>query len=74
MSLKDLANISSDPQAPAPQNPANVPAHIQAISEGRMKRVPVSSAKRKLETPPIAGFSLYWFLERNVPQALQGGY
>jgi hypothetical protein len=59
--------------APGP-NPANRPPLHEQIASGRRKRVPVSNGRRKLEVPEIPGFSLYWFLERNVQAALEGGY
>jgi hypothetical protein len=34
----------------------------------------MSVPTRKLEVPPIPGYHLYWFLETNVPRAVQGGY
>lgn len=37
-------------------------------------RIPMSTPTRKLEVPPIEGYHLYWFLESNVPRALDGGY
>lgn len=67
-----------DDQGPTKQistiNPANPVPFAQEIETGRRKRVPVSSGRRKLEVPSIPGFNLYWFLERNIQAALEGGY
>lgn len=49
-------------------NPANAPQVTERV------RIPMSVPSRKLEVPPIPGFHLYWFLESNVPRAIQGGY
>ena len=38
------------------------------------KRIPMSVPRRKLEVPEKPGFRRHWFLERNVPSAIQGGY
>lgn len=53
---------------PAPQNPANGPEKIER------KRIPMSVPQRKLQTPEIPGYRLYWFLDRNVLQAQRAGY
>jgi hypothetical protein len=52
--------------------PLNTPS--LAVQERERKRIPMSVPSRKLEVPPIPGFHLYWFLESNVPRAVQGGY
>ena len=49
-------------------NPAN------AANKPVRKRIPLSTPQRKLEVPDIEGFHLYWFLDVNVPRAIQGGY
>jgi len=38
------------------------------------KRVPMSIPQRKLEVPDLPGYHLHWFLDKNVPRAIQGGY
>lgn len=38
------------------------------------KRIPMSVPIRKLEVPDIEGYHLHWFLEKNVPRALQAAY
>lgn len=38
------------------------------------KRIPMSVARRKLEVPEIPGYHCHWFLESNVPAAIQGWY
>lgn len=55
-------------------NPANSLPLVEQIRSGSRKRVPVSNGRRKLEVPAIPGFNLYWFLERNVNAAMEGGY
>ena|SRR5208282_5373746 len=57
--------------SPTSPNPANKPL-TQAAPE--RKRVPMSTPVRRMEAPEIPGFKLYWFLEENVPRAIQGGY
>lgn len=51
-------------------NPANSPAQAKPDR----KRIPMSVPSRKLEVAEIPGWHLYWFLESNVPQAINGGY
>lgn len=51
-------------------NPANAPGADTAAR----KRVPMSIPTRRLEVPELPGYHLHWFLDRNVPRALQGGY
>lgn len=38
------------------------------------QRIPMSVPSRKLEVAEIPGWHLYWFLESNIPRAIQGGY
>lgn len=57
-------------QQPKTVNPANKPGEDKAAR----KRIPMSIPRRKLEVPDIAGYHLHWFLDANVPRALQGGY
>jgi len=58
-----------------PTNPANAPAMPTAPAvRADRKRIPMSIPRRKLEVPDIVGYHLHWFLDANVPRALQGGY
>lgn len=70
-------DLSKTP-APEPKlqgiNPANPPPVQLSVEEARQRRIPFSSAKRKLEAPEIPGYYLYWFLASNVAQALQAAY
>lgn len=50
------------------------PEHVADILAGRRKRIPMSTAMRKMEVPAIDGWYLYWFAESNIPAAMQGGY
>ena len=50
-------------------NPAN---RVEVKRTG--KRIPLSTPQRKLEVPDVPGFHLHWFLDINVPRAIQGGY
>ena len=53
-------------------NPAT-DATIHGIT--RETRIPLSTARRKLEVlNDLPGYHLHWFLESNVPAAIQGGY
>lgn len=65
-----------DPAAQAQEvNPSVRPAGItEQIEQGFRRRVPLSVPQRKLEVPPLPGYWLHWFLEDNVPKALEGGY
>lgn len=58
--------------APAETNPS-VRTSEPAKQEG-FKRIPMSLPVRRMEVPEIPGWHLYWFVETNVPRALQGGY
>ena len=51
-------------------NPANKPG----VEPGARKRIPMSIPRRKLEVQEIEGYHLHWFLDANVPLAIQGGY
>lgn len=70
-----MANLEKE-QKPAEASVANakVPDHISDILAGRRKRIPMSTAQRKMEVAAIDGFYLYWFAETNIPAALQAGY
>lgn len=50
-------------------NPAN-----SLPEKGRRKRIPLSTPRRRLETPDIEGYHTHWFLEQNIPAALQAWY
>jgi len=73
--------VNHPPVAPPEQKPAEaavanakVPDHVADILSGRRKRIPMSTATRKMEVAAIDGFYLYWFAETNIPAALQAGY
>lgn len=51
-------------------NPAN--SASPRVTEDN--RIPMSTPQRKLEVPEREGFHRFWFLEGNVPRALQAGY
>jgi hypothetical protein len=40
----------------------------------KRKRIPMSVPVRKLEVPEMEGWHLHWFLEKNIPRALQAAY
>ena len=63
-------------QKPAESAVANVknPDHVSDILAGRRKRIPMSTATRKMEVAAIDGWYLYWFAETNIPAAMQAGY
>lgn len=46
----------------------------EQIQRGLRKRIPLSTAVRKMEVQPIDGYYLYWFKESNIPAALDAGY
>jgi len=53
-------------------NPSNAPE--TQITPATRRRIPMSTPMRKLEVPEIPGYHLHWFLDSNVPRAIQGGY
>lgn len=56
-------------QAANPANPVET-----AKPKVERKRIPMSIPQRTLEVPEIQGYHLHWFVDRNVPRALQAGY
>lgn len=38
------------------------------------RRIPMSTARRKMETQALPGYHLHWFSDSNVSQALDAGY
>lgn len=50
------------------------PASNKTPDQAARKRIPMSVPRRKLEVPDIEGFHLHWFLDANVPRAMQAGY
>lgn len=63
-------------QKPPEAAVANVktPDHIADILAGRRKRIPMSTATRKMEVAAIDGWYLYWAAETNIPAMMQAGY
>lgn len=55
-------------------NLASAPETELAKAPAVRKRIPLSTPQRKLQVPDIEGHHTYWFLESNVPAAIQGGY
>lgn len=55
---------------------ANQSADSTASAKPVRRRIPLSVPRRKLEVPPgsCPGFVLYWFLQSNVPAAIDAGY
>ena len=66
---KEAQAISQD------NNPSEpIEAYKERMEAERGSRVSLNAPTRRLEVPPIPGYHLHWFLERNVPRALQGWY
>lgn len=65
-----------DPAAQAQSvNPSNRPLTItEQIEQGLRRRISMSLPSRKLEVPELPGYWLHWFLEANVPRALEAGF
>jgi len=61
------------PGANVAVNPSNVNSAASTVQPKR-KRIPLSVPRRKLEVDPIPGYVLYWFLESNIPGAIDAGY
>jgi hypothetical protein len=53
-------------------NPADSPEERMLRERG--PRLSLNAPARRLDVPPIDGYHLHWFLERNIPRALQGWY
>lgn len=81
-----MADVPPLPQAPNVQLPdskaqaQNVNPSVRTLSiaeqieKGLRKRVSMAIPTRKLEVPEIPGYWLYWFIDRNVPKAIDAGY
>jgi hypothetical protein len=54
-------------------NPAEAAAAEKMLRE-RGPRLSLNAPSRRLEAPPLPGYHLHWFLERNIPKALAGWY
>lgn len=61
-------------QKPLEAAVANEPGPEAPVEQKRRRRIPMTSARRKMETPPLPGYHLHWFSESNVPLALDAGY
>ena len=59
--------------AKAQANPST-DAVASAAAPAARKRIPMSVPVRKLEVPDLPGYHLHWFLEKNVPRAIQAAY
>lgn len=68
-----MANLEQKPAEAAVAN-VKTPDYISDIVAGRRKRIPMSTAQRKMEVAAIDGYYLYWFAEINLPAAMQAGY
>lgn len=59
----------------AANNPAeSIEDAKQRMLRERGERLSLNAPDRRLEVPPIAGYHLHWFLERNIHKALAGWY
>lgn len=55
--------------------PSSVASDRNAKLEAKRRaRLPMSVPMRKLEVPEIPGWHPHWFLESNIPRAIQAGY
>lgn len=65
----DARQITSD------NNPSESFEEAKArLEKERGSRVSLNAPMRKLEVPPLPGYHLHWFLERNISAALSGYY
>lgn len=46
----------------------------ERLMRERGARISINSPSRRLEVPPLPGYHLHWFLERNIPKALASWY
>jgi hypothetical protein len=53
---------------------ANPSVDMNKVVAGNRKRIPMSVPLQRLEVPEIPGYHLHWFLEKNIPRALQAAY
>lgn len=74
--LNDPKVSTPDPSAQAQNvNPSVRPLSItEQIEKGMRRRISMSLPSRKLEVPEMPGYWLYWFVEENVPRALEAGF
>lgn len=72
----DTAVHTPDPNAQAQTvNPSNRTLTItEQIEQGLRRRISLSLPSRKLEVPELPGYWLHWFLEANIPKALEAGF
>ena len=69
-----VRGTASPEQKPLEAAVANEPGPKAPEERQRRRRIPMSTARRKMETPPLPGYYLHWFSESNVPLALDAGY
>lgn len=83
MNTPPLPNPPVDPKVSVPDantqaqnvNPSVRPMTItDQIAQGLRRRISMSLPTRKLEVPELPGYFLYWFVEENVPRALEAGF
>lgn len=67
---------TAEEKATAEITPENNPAggHREKMLAERGARIAMNAPSRRLEVPPIEGYHLHWFLERNIPKALAAWY
>jgi|SRR5580765_386225 len=53
-------------------NPAD--SYAEKMLRERGPRMSLNAPTRRLEVPPLPGYHMHWFLERNIPRALAGWY
>ena len=58
----------------ATANPSSATLSPEELEAIRATRIPMSVPRRKLEVPDLPGYHLHWFLDRNIPSALQAAY
>src|SRR5215467_10117477 len=72
---KAVAEEKAATQITEDNNPAE---GLKEAGERMMKergaRISLNTPGRRLEVPPIPGYHLHWFLERNIPKALAAWY
>jgi hypothetical protein len=73
-----MTESKSDPKANPAASATTVgespAAPKKAEGQRPRARIPMHSVRRKLEVPEIPGYRLYWFLDINIPAALQAYY
>jgi len=72
---KSKAEEQAATQITEDNNPADeLSAARERMLKERGARISLNNPDRRLEVPPLPGYHLHWFLERNIPKAIAAWY